>query len=174
MRTRLTTGALAAVVSVALVSIALAFPAGAATKPKTLDRDAIRRTVEQLVHTSYPSVAFGNIACPSGLPLKRDVRLTCTVQLPGAFVVLSGRQADAAGTVEFTGDQVILERDALQKFVAANASVDASVDCGGAPWRTSRIGATIACTAKLADGATRQVTLSVRDREGTVAIASVS
>jgi hypothetical protein len=140
----------------------------------TLDRDATRRTVEQLVHTTYPTLGFGNIACPSGLARRRGAQFTCTVQLPGAFLVLTGRETDARGTVAFASDQVLLSRDALQQFVAQNSSIDSLVDCGAAPWRTARVGVTIGCAVLLADGSSRHVDLSVRDAEGTVAIIGVT
>ncbi len=159
-----------ATVLAAALAVLTASPAAAAT----LDRDATRRTVERLVHTTYPTLAFGNIACPAGLARRRGVQFTCTVQLPGTFLVLGGRETDDRGTVAFVSDDVLLSRDSLQQFVAQNSSIDALVDCGAAPWRPVHVGATVGCTVLLADGSSHRVDLSVRDRDGTVAIVGVS
>jgi hypothetical protein len=148
-------------------------PVGAA-RAATLDRDATRRAVEQLVHTTYATLTFGNIACPAGLARRSGVEFTCTVQLPGAFLVLDGRQTDNLGTVAFTSDQVLLNRASLEHFVAQNSSLDTLVDCGPLPWRPARVGTTIGCTVLLADGTSRHVDLSLRDRDGNVAIVGVS
>ena len=148
--------------------------AGAAVGAATLGHQATQRTVEALVHTTYPDLAFGNIACPDAIPRRRGVKFTCTVQLPGTFLVVDAVQTDGRGTVSITSPQVLLQKGALEAFVAANASIHATVDCGPLPWHAVRPGGTVTCAAALADGTTRTVTVLARDASGTVTITSVT
>jgi hypothetical protein len=148
----------------------LAVPAGAGT----LGHDATRRSVERLVHQSYPDLAFGNVACPDGVARRRGSRLTCTVQLPGAFLVVDGVQTNSQGAVSFATAQAVIPKRGLEQFVAANTSLPATVDCGPTPWKVARPGQVLACTASLADGTARRVELTVADTAGNVTITGVT
>jgi hypothetical protein len=139
-----------------------------------LPRLAARRTVERSVHETYPDLVFGNIACPAGVRRARGVSFTCTVQLPGTFLVVDAKQTDDRGTVALTTQQAVIPTQALRDFVAANASLPATVDCGPAPVRVARAGTTIDCQAVLADGTARTVQLTVADTAGNVTITAVS
>jgi len=61
----------------------------------------------------------------------------------------------------------------METFVVANASLAATADCGPA-LQVRRPGEQVTCTATLADGSTRAVTLTVRDVAGTVTITGVA
>lgn len=156
--------------SVAGVVGAAGGPAGAAELP----RAAARRTVELSVHEAYPNLTFGNVACPSGVQRARGVSFTCTVQLPGTFLVVDAKQTDGRGTVELSTQQAVIPTQALRDFVAQNASLPATVDCGTAPNRVARAGQTIDCAATLADGTSRTVQLTVQDTSGNVTITAVT
>ena len=84
------------------------------------------------------SLVFGNVACPAGIERKRGVKFTCTVQLPGAFLVVDGVQTDDGGNVSLSTEQAVIPRQLLGQFVAINSSLPATVDCGPAPWRVAR------------------------------------
>ena len=144
-------------------------PAGAADLPRT----AARRAVERSVHEAYPDLTFGNVACPPGVERKRGVAFTCTVQLPGTFLIVDAKQTDGSGTIDLTTQQALIPTQALRDFVAQNASLPATVDCGPSPFRVARAGQTITCGAALADGTTRQVDLAVQDTAGNVTVAAV-
>ena len=147
-----------------------AAPAHAAELPRT----AARRAVERSVHEAYPNLAFGNVACPSGVRRARGVTFTCTVQLPGTFLVVQAEQTDGNGTVTLTTDQAVIPTQSLRDFIAQNASLPANVDCGPAPVRVARAGQTIECGAALADGSSRTVQLTVQDTAGTVTLTAVT
>jgi hypothetical protein len=155
---------------VGLVGAGVGAPAGAAQLPQL----AARRTVERSVHEAYPNLTFGNVACPSGVRRARGVSFTCTVQLPGTFLIVDATQTDATGTVELSTQQALIPTQSLRDFVAQNASLPATVDCGPAPYRVARAGQTIDCVANLADGTTRTVQLTVQDTAGNVTLSGVS
>jgi hypothetical protein len=139
-----------------------------------LPRIAARRTVERSVHEAYPDLTFGNVACPTGVRRARGVSFTCTVQLPGTFLVVDAKQTDDKGTVALSTQQAVIPTQALRDFVAANASLPATIDCGPAPVRVVRAGQTIDCQAALADGTRRTVQLTVADTAGNVTITAVT
>lgn len=156
--------------ALALLVIALTAPAGAAQ----LARNAARRAVESSVHQAYPELTFGNVACPDGIRRARGVKFTCTVQLPGTFLVVDAVQTDGSGNVTLTTQQAVIPSQALRDFVAANASLPATVDCGPAPWRIARPGEKISCGVTLADGTARNVELTVQDTAGNVTVSAVT
>ncbi|SRR5713101_2729277 len=161
-------------VAAVVVVVFAALSAGSRAQAAELGNTAIRRTVETLVHAAYPDLAFGNVWCPGGVVRQRGVTFTCTVQLPGAFLVVEARQTDDRGTVAVTSPQAVIAQASLQQFVAANASLPATVDCGPGPWRVARPGTRITCSATLADGTARHAELTVNDTAGNVTITAVT
>ena len=155
---------------VAGVTATLAPPVSAAELPRT----AARRAVERSVHAAYPDLVFGNIACPSGIERGRNVTFTCTVQLPGTFLVVDAKQTDGSGTVALSTQQAVIPTASLRDFVAQNASLPATVDCGTAPFRVARANQVLTCGATLADGTSRTVQVTVQDTAGNVTVTSVS
>jgi hypothetical protein len=148
----------------------LALPASAAVLP----RNAARRTVERSVQEAYPDLTFGNVACPAGVERARGVSFTCTVQLPGTFLVVDATQTDGRGTIELSTQQALIPTQSLRDFVAQNASLPATVECGTGPFRVARAGQTIDCATTLADGTARTVQLTVQDTAGNVTLSAVS
>jgi hypothetical protein len=157
---------LALVVGIALAGV---LPAGAAELPRT----AARREVERSVHAAYPQLTFGNVACPSGVKRARGVAFTCTVQLPGTFLIVDAKQTDGSGTVALSTQQAVITTQSLRDFVAQSSSLPATVDCGPAPFRVARAGQIITCHAALADGSGHDVDLAVQDTAGTVTVSAV-
>jgi hypothetical protein len=155
---------------VAVLTLGVAPPAGAAD----LSRTAARRTVERSVHDAYPDLQFGNIACPDGIRRARGVKFTCTVQLPGTFLVVDAVQTDGSGTVSLTTQQAVISTQLLRQFVGVNSSLPATVDCGPAPWRVARPGEKITCGVTLADGTARTAELTVQDTAGNVTVSAVT
>jgi hypothetical protein len=139
-----------------------------------LSRTPTRRAVERSVHQAYPELVFGNVACPAGIERKRGVKFTCTVQLPGAFLVVDGVQTDDGGNVSLSTQQAVIPRQLLGQFVAINSSLPATVDCGPAPWRVARPSEKITCGVTLADGTARTVELTVQDTAGNVTVTAVT
>jgi hypothetical protein len=168
---RLVTTAVAVVV---LVAAATALPASAGASAATLSTAAARTEIARLVAGSYPALLVGNVACPPSARRTAGTTFTCTVQIPGGFLVVDAAQAGTTGAVTLATPDAVLTKPALEQFVAANASLGAVVDCGPAPAIVRRPGQTVSCHAALDDGTTRTVTLSVRDAAGTVVIAGVS
>jgi hypothetical protein len=148
--------------------------AGGAAHGAELGTTATRRTIETLVHRTYPDLVFGNVACPTGIAKRRGVKFTCTVQLPGAFLVVDATETDGRGTVSFTSPQAVISKQSLEQFVAANASLPATVDCGAPAWRVARPGQKLTCSVTLADGTARRAELTVNDTEGNVTITAVA
>jgi len=156
------------------IGATLAALGGVSAAGAELPQIAARRTVERSVHEAYPDLAFGNVACPAGVRRGRGVSFTCTVQLPGTFLVVDAKQTDGKGTVALSTQQAVIPTQALRDFVAANASLPATIDCGPAPVRVARAGQTIDCQAALADGTNRTVQLTVADTAGNVTITAVT
>ena len=157
-----------------VVGVGLATVSAVSADAAELPRLAARRAVERGVHEAYPDLVFGNVACPAGVRRARGVSFTCTVQLPGTFLVVDAKQTDDKGTVALSTQQAVIPAQALRDFISANASLPATVDCGPAPIRVARAGQTIDCRAALADGTTRTVQLTVADTAGNVTITAVS
>jgi hypothetical protein len=126
------------------------------------------------VHAAYPDLGFGNVACPDGLARKRGVKFTCTVQIPGSFLVVDAVQTDGRGNVSLTTQQAVIPSQLLRQFVAINSSLPATVDCGPAPWRVARPSEKITCGVTLADGTARTVELTVQDTAGNVTVSAVT
>ena len=155
---------------VAAATLVHAAPVGAAD----LSRTAARRTVERSLHQAYPDLTFGNVACPDHVRRARGARFTCTVQLPGTFLVVDATQTNGDGNVSLTTQQAVIPTQLLRQFVAVNSSLPATVDCGPAPFRVVRAGEKIVCAVRLADGTTRTVELTVQDTAGNVTVTAVS
>jgi hypothetical protein len=164
----------------ALVLLVLGLVAGATVAgvqpahAAQLSRAAARPAVERSVHEAYPTLAFGNVACPHDVRRARGVSFTCTVQLPGTFLVVDAKQTDGTGTIRLSTQQAVIPTQSLRDLVAQNASLPATVDCGVAPFRVARAGQVITCSAALADGTTRTVQLTVQNTAGNVTLTSVS
>jgi len=156
---------------VCAVVIAAVLAWGTATADAaTLNTAATRRAIADRVTATYPGITFGNVSCPAGIPRKQGVKFTCTVQLPGTFIILDATQTDGRGSVTFETRQAIVAREALEQFVAASASLPAIVTCGTTPWLALRPGQEISCHAGLADTSQHDVQLAVRDTAGNVTI----
>ncbi len=147
---------------------------GATASAADLPRVAARRAVERSVHQAYPELTFGNVACPDGVARKRGVKFTCTVQLPGTFLVVDAVQTDSSGNVSLTTQQAVIPSQLLRQFVAVNSSLPATVDCGAQPWRVARPGDKITCSVLLTDGTARTAELTVKDTAGNVTVTAVS
>ena len=156
-----------------IVAVTLLLVAGAA-HAATLDTDTTRRAIARQVGASYQGLAFGNVSCPDGVIRTNGGRFTCTVQLPGSFLVFDARQTDSRGAVSFEVAQAVLTKQAVEQFVAANASLAATVTCGTAMFLVLRPGQQFTCQATLADGSVRAVQLTVRDTAGNVTITGVT
>lgn len=159
---------LATACAAALLLGTTAVPGGAATLPGT----GIRRNVSALVRSTYPDLPAGNVVCPDAVPKRSGTTFHCTVQLPGAFLVVDGT-VGAGSEVTLAAAHAVLPKAQLEQFVAANASLPATVDCGPAPFRVARPGEVLTCRAALADGTARAVGVTVADTAGTVTISSV-
>ena len=160
-------------VVVAIVASATNVGVGAAGAAD-VSRTAARRAVERGVHQAYPDLAFGNVACPDGIRQARGEKFTCTVQLPGTFLVVDAVQTDNRGNVALTTQQAVISSQLLRQFVGVNSSLPATVDCGPAPWRVAWPGEKITCGVTLADGTARTVELTVQDTAGNVTVTAVS
>jgi hypothetical protein len=134
----------------------------------------VRAEIATLVRSTYTGLPFGNVACPTTVRRAAGLTFSCTVQLPGTFLVVDATQADSSGAVELTTSQTVLTKAALEGLVAANASLPATVDCGPTAWIVRHPGDVVSCTAVLADGTTRTVQLTVRDIAGNVTITGVA
>jgi hypothetical protein len=153
-----------------IVSVAGAEATGAAT----LNTANVRRAISERVTATYPGLTFGNVSCPDGVPRRQGARFTCTVQLPGTFIILDATQSDGRGSVTFETRQVVVSRQAIEEFVAANASLPGTITCGSTAWLVLRPQRELTCHAELVDGSQHDVHLLVRDTAGNVAITGVT
>lgn len=139
-----------------------------------LDRKALQRKVTKSLATAYPGVPFGPVACRSLGERSRLITFTCTAAVGAAMLTVDGRQSGKRRQAVLEPREAVLAKATLETFVAENASLPATVDCGPDPWRVVAPSATLSCTAGLSDGGTRQVELTVADRAGTVSITKVT
>jgi hypothetical protein len=156
----------AAVVVASAASVMIASPVRAATVGTT----KARTEIASLVRSTYSGMPFGNVACPTSVRRAAGVTFSCTVQLPGTFLVIDAAQRDGTGAVELSTQQAVLTKQALESLVAANASIPATADCGPTAWLVRNPGDVVSCAAALSDGTTRTVQLTVRDTAGNVTI----
>src|ERR1700687_5985438 len=100
-----------------IVAVTLVLMAAGAAHAATLDMRATRREIARQVGAAYQGLAFGNVACPDGVGRKSGARFTCTVQLPGTFLVFDAAQSDDRGSVSFEITQAVLTKAAVEAFV---------------------------------------------------------
>ena len=155
----------------AATSSSSAAPAGAAD----LSRTAARRTVERSVHQAYPDLAFGNVACPDRVRRARGATFTCTVQLPGTFLVVEATQTNGDGNVSLTTQQAVIPTQLLRAVRRGQLLVAAPPSTAARHRSASpRAGEKIVCGVRLADGTARTVELTVQDTAGNVTVTAVS
>jgi hypothetical protein len=140
----------------------------------TLKPGAVREEIGRQLTATYPGLTFGNVACPDGVARKQDVTFTCTVQLPGTFLLVNATQTDRRGTVTFETNEAVVAKLSLEAFVAANASLPATVTCGATPWLVVRAGQQVTCHASIADGSQHDVHVTIRDAAGNATITAVT
>jgi len=157
-----------------VASAAMVVALSAAAPAATVNNTSVRAQIAALVAQTYPGLPAGNVMCPPGVPRAAGTSFSCTVQLPGTFLVIGAEQLDGNGRVKLTAQQAVLPRDKVEQFVASQATVAATVTCGPIAFLVLRPGQKIACTAAIADGSTRQVEVVVRDVDGNVAVTSVT
>ncbi|HEY7106810.1 MAG TPA: DUF4333 domain-containing protein [Acidimicrobiia bacterium] len=162
---------LVAATTLAVAALLVAADGAAAA---TLHVAPLRREIARQIAATYPGLTSGNVACPERVTRRTGVTSTCTVQLPGTFLFVDVTQTDGSGTVRFESVQALLERSELEQFVAANASLPATVTCGTTDWLVARPGDLVACHAAIADGSQRDVQVVVRDTAGNVTITGVT
>jgi hypothetical protein len=160
--------------AVVLVSPAVATASAPGKSARNLDMSAARRQISSLVQQTYPGLASGNVACPASVARHRGDRFTCTVQVPGNFLVIDADETDAQGGISVDSSQAVIAKAQAEQFVAAHATLTAKVDCGPLPWLVLEAGQRFTCTASLADGTVQHVEVTVRDHDGNVAITGVS
>ena len=165
---------LSSFVSAGITCVGVVVALGAPAPAATVNNKSVRAQITALVAQTYPDLPKGNVMCPPGVTRAAGTSFTCTVQLPGTFLVIGAEQLDANGRVKLTSQQAVIPRDKVEQFVASQATVPATVTCGPNAIMVLRPAQKIACTASIADGSTRQVELVVRDVDGNVAITSVT
>ena len=158
---------------VPIVAVTLSLVSGTA-HAATLDTRATRREIARQVEASYQGLAFGNVACPDGVARKSGTRFTCTVQLPGAFLVFDATQTDGRGTVTFKNTQAGDDAGGGRAVRRRQRVAVATVTCGTAVVLVVRPGDQLTCQASIADGTQRTVHLTVRDTAGNVTITGVT
>ena len=101
---------------------------------------------------------------PARCHARAGTSFTCTVQLPGTFLVIGAEQLDSDGRVKLAAQQAVVPRDKVEQFVASQATVTATVTCGPTAFLVLRPGQKILCSAAIADGSSRQVEVVVPRR----------
>jgi hypothetical protein len=162
-------GTIAAFGAAALEAAAPAGAKKAETKP--LPRGV---SVENALVAAYPGVPFGAVSCRSLGKRSRPLLFTCTVPVGSATLTVDGSQGATQRQATLAPHEAVIAKTALEQFVAENSSLPATVDCGPDPWRVLAPNATVACTARLSDGTTKQVELTVSDLAGAVSISKVT
>jgi hypothetical protein len=147
-------------------------PAAGAT-PR-IEAKPLAKAVGAAVTAAYPDLPVTRVRCPRSAKATVGRVVRCSVRAGTYDLQLQVTVADRRGNVDIASTQAVVPKGAVEAFVAENATLPVAVDCGPEPYVVRLPGETFACTARFADGAAQQVTLTVVDVAGTVSITAVA
>jgi hypothetical protein len=123
----------------------------------------------QLAH-SY-GVPPPRVHCPAAVPAQIGSRFTCTTELDGQALTVSGEVAGARGSVSVRPDAAVIVLAAAQtqigRDLARTSGMVVKVSCSAPALLVARPGRTFACTAEVG-GVQRQVVVTVTSPAGTL------
>ena len=141
---------------------------------RSVDVAALSQSISSGI-TEQLALPIANVTCPAEeRPLQAGDKFECvaTPQAGGTLTV-TVTQKDGDGNVawEVSKTEGLLDLDKVEAAVAAGlkaqASVDASVDCGQR-WKAAKPGEVFQCRAAVADGRNATVKVTTKDVEGNI------
>lgn len=135
-----------------------------------LDMARVRRAVDSRARVDYPGVPLGRTRCPTAVEKHRGTSFVCRVPLGGATLRVRVSQRDANGHVQLEAQQAVIQKPAVEQFVAQHASIAATVTCGTQAVLVLEPGARFPCSVSFNDGTMQTVTVRVVDPAGTVVL----
>lgn len=159
--------------AVLLGSVALMVPAGMAGAAD-LDHKNLAKQVAVVVAPAYPDLPLGKVSCPKKIKRAVGTITTCLADAGGLSLEMKVTQTDKKGNVTIESTQAVIPKGAIEAFIAANATLPVTANCGPEPYLVRPPGTPVACTARFTDGTTQQVSVTVTDVAGNVMILQVT
>jgi Domain of unknown function (DUF4333) len=138
--------------------------------PDLLDVARVNKTVSTRARVDFPGVALGRTRCPKQVEKRQGASFVCTVPVGDQTLRVRIVQRDAAGHLQLEAQEAVIQKPALESFVAVHASISAMVNCGTRPVLVLAPGASVPCSVSFSDGTMQTVSVRVIDTAGTVAI----
>jgi hypothetical protein len=154
-------------------SLSAVAAAGVSAGTAETSRRALERKVAQAIAVGYPGVPFTGVFCDVGKKVPRSRTFTCTASAGTTVLTVDARRTTKR-EIALEPREAVIARAALEGLVAEQATLAATVDCGGDTWRVLAVKATVNCRASLPDGTVKQVELTVEDRAGTVTVTKIA
>ena len=140
----------------------------------TIDMEAVKKSVSEGV-AAQTTLQVASVACPTeSRTAKAGESFECTVTPQiGGKLTIKVDQEDDKGNVKWSvvKTEGLLDLQLVESSVVAGlkeqASVDATVTCGGGKYRAATPGDTFTCQAKTSDSEAA-VTVTVKDASGNI------
>jgi hypothetical protein len=148
---------------------------GMAACGTTIDMDAVGKAVSDGI-TSQLSLPIASVTCPSGSRAAKAGDAFECVATPkdGGKLTVKVTQEDDKGNVkwEVVKSEGLIDlkatEDAIVKGLKEQASVDATVSCGGGKFRSAKTGASFECQARTQDKGDATVSVTMTDNAGNI------
>jgi hypothetical protein len=134
------------------------------------DRSQVQRKVTKAVRQAYPDLTIAKVTCKASN--RAGSRFSCRSAVGTTLLHVDGRRSRRTFIIE--AREAVITKTALEAFVAEQASLPATIDCGPTPVHVVAPATVLPCAASMADGTRRQVEVTVADRAGTVTITKVA
>jgi hypothetical protein len=138
--------------------------------PDLLDVARVGRVVTTRARRALPGVPLGRTRCPKEVEKRRGASFVCTVPVGGQTLRVRVAQRDAAGHIQLEAQEAVIQKPAIERFVAQHASISATVNCGARAVLVLAPGAHVPCSVSFVDGSMQAVSVRVVDAGGTVVI----
>jgi hypothetical protein len=138
--------------------------------PDLLDVARVNRTVTTRARVDFPGVPLGRTRCPKQVEKRQGASFVCTLPVGDQTLRVRVVQRDAAGHLQLEAQEAVIQKPAIESFVAVHASISAMVNCGTRPVLVLAPGAHVPCSVSFSDGTMQMVSVRVIDTAGTVVI----
>ncbi len=137
----------------------------------TLDASSVSHEIESQLSDRYP-VGSPTVTCPSGVADTIGATFVCSTVLDGQPVQMDGTVTGTNGQFTVVPEAAIISiasaTSLLTQDIANQTHVTPKVDCGTRRVAVVAIGKSITCSATFPGQKSRQVTVTVTDRQGDV------
>jgi hypothetical protein len=158
------------------IALALALASAVAVSgcSKTLKMDTVKTSIASGL-ASKLGLDFDAVNCPETREIKTGDTFACTATVKGGGdLPVSVTQKDDQGNIvwKLTSSENLIDLATVEATVVKGlkdqASVDATVSCGGAKYRVSLPGKSFDCQLKTSDGREAKVAVAIKDDKGNI------